>query len=138
MFDWSGLHVRGSLSVGLLFALIALPISLQAQELTQENPTAGTIRGTLRDDDGNPVEGARVFFVSSSTETRGVTRSGKDGTYITEAVPPGVYTVRVEGRDMAPAESRVTVVAGAAVTADFKLAELPECGTARARSAGGG
>jgi hypothetical protein len=121
LFDWSGLLVRRSLSVGLLFVLIALQISLQAQELAQENPTAGTIRGTLRDDDGNPVEGARVFFGSNATETRGVTRSGKDGSYVTETVPPAIYTVRVEGRDMAPAESRVTVVAGASVTADFRL-----------------
>jgi hypothetical protein len=50
-----------------------------------------------------------------------VTRSGKDGPYVSEAVPSGAYVVRAEGRDMLPVASRVTVVLGAAVTADFKL-----------------
>ena len=89
--------------------------------MTEENPTAGTIQGTVRDDAGNPVEGARVLYSSQATETRGVTRTGQDGTYVSEVVPPGAYVVRVEGRDMAPAESSVKVVLGAAVTADFKL-----------------
>ncbi|MFZ0797512.1 MAG: carboxypeptidase-like regulatory domain-containing protein [Terriglobales bacterium] len=120
MFDWSGLHVRHSLPmVVLLFA--AFTVSLRAQEETPENPTAGTIRGTVLDDVGAPVEGARVLYSSQATDTRGVTRTGKDGKYVTEAVPPGAYVVRVEGRDMVPVESSVTVVLGAAVTADFKL-----------------
>jgi hypothetical protein len=93
----------------------------QAQELSPENATGGTIQGTVRDDAGNPVEGARIFYRSSATETRGVTRSGKDGVYVSESVPPGIYTVRVEGRDLLPSDTRVTVVLGAAVTADFKL-----------------
>jgi len=88
--------------------------------MTPENPTTGTIQGTVRDDDGNPVAGARILYSSAATETKGVARSGKDGTYVSEPVPPGAYVVRVEGRDMAPVESSVTVVLGAAVTADFK------------------
>jgi len=106
--------------------VVALTLSLWAQdlwaqEMTEENPTAGTIQGTVRDDAGNPVVGARVFYRSQATETRGVTRTGKDGTYVSEVLPPGPYVVRVEGRDMAPAESTVKVVLGTAVTADFRL-----------------
>ncbi len=135
MFDWFGSHVRRSLSiaifvvaslvatssVAIMSVVVALAVSSQAQETAQENPTTGTIQGSLRDDAGNPVEGARVFFSSSTTETRGVTRSGKDGAYLTEAVPPGPYVVRAEGRNKVPVETRVTVVVGESVTADFKL-----------------
>src|ERR1700675_3049816 len=125
LFDWSGSLVRRSLSIGigLLFIIIivaTLTVSLRAQESTPENPATGTIQGTLRDDVGAPVEGARVLYSSSATDTKGLTRSGKDGAYVSESVPPGVYVVRVEGRDMLPAESSVTVVAGGEVTADFK------------------
>jgi len=95
--------------------------SLCAQEQTQENPTTATIQGTVLDDVGAPVEGARVLYSSQATDTSGVTRTGKDGKYVTEAVPPGPYVVRVEGRDMVPVESSVTVVLGAVATADFKL-----------------
>ncbi len=122
MFDCSGLHVRRSLPIALLLVVVvALTVSLWAQEMTPENPTTGTIQGTLRDEDGNAVEGARVLYSSQATDIKGVTRSGKDGTYVSEPVPPGAYVVRVEGRDMRPVEVSVNVVLGAAVTADFKL-----------------
>jgi hypothetical protein len=120
LFDWSGLQVRRSLPIGiLLFA--AFTVSLWAQEeMTPENPTTGTIQGTVRDDDGFVVEGARVFYSSQATDTSGTTRTGKDGTYVSEPVGRGVYVVRVEGRDMRVVERSVTVVAGTPVTADFK------------------
>ena len=127
MFDWSGLLVRRSLLTGPLLlvvvalTVVALTVSLRAQEMTEENPTTGTIQGTVRDDVGSPVAGARVLYSSAATDTKGLTRTGKDGTYVSEAVPPGAYVVLVEGRDMLPAESTVNVVLGAAATADFKL-----------------
>jgi hypothetical protein len=103
-----------------MIALTALTAPLWAQE-EPENPTTGTIQGTVRDDVGAPVEAARVTYISSATDTRGVVRSGKDGTYVSEGVPPGIYVVRVEGRDMAPVEVSVKVVQGTSVTSDFKL-----------------
>jgi hypothetical protein len=118
--------VRRSLFIRTGLLLIAsltgaLTISSWAQEMTSENPTTGTIQGTVRDNDGNPVAGARILYGSRVTDTSGVTRTGKEGIYVSEALPPGAYVVRVEGRDMAPVESSVTVVLGTAVTADFKL-----------------
>ena len=118
LFNRIGLSFGVSLVVLLT---VSLTISSWAQEMTSENPTTGTIQGTVRDNDGNVVQGARVLYGSRTTDTSGVTRTGKDGTYVSEAVPAGPYVVRVEGRDMAPVESRVTVVLGTAVTADFKL-----------------
>jgi hypothetical protein len=118
LFDCSGLRVRRSVLIRLLVVAVALTISLWAQE---ENPNAGTIQGTLRDDVGAPVGSARVFYSSQDTDTRGVTRSDKDGKYVSETLPPGRYVVRAEGRDMLPLQTTVTVVGGAAVTADFKL-----------------
>ena len=57
---------------------------------------------------------ARVFYTARRPPIpRALTRTGKDGTYVSEPVPPGIYVVRVEGRDMLPVESSVTVVAGA-------------------------
>jgi hypothetical protein len=126
LFDCSGLRVRRSLLIALLLvAVAALTVSLQAQEeTTTENPTAGTIQGTVLDNVGGPVAGARVLYSSQATDTRGVTRTGKDGKYVTEPLPPGPYVVRVEGRDMVPVENSATVVLGAAVTTDFKLERI--------------
>jgi hypothetical protein len=120
LFDWSGLCVRRPLSIGMLLCA-ALTVSLWAQDETPENTTTGTIQGTVRDEDGNPVEGARILFSSQAADTKGVTRSGKDGAYVSEPVPPGTYVLRVEGPDKLPAAGTATVVAGAAAKADFKL-----------------
>jgi len=128
LLDRSGLRFRRSLfiRIGLLLFVVAAftvspMVSLWAQEEAPENPTTGTIQGTVRDDVGSPVEGARILYSSAATDTKGVTRSGKDGAYVSEPVPPGAYVVRVEGRDMLAVETNVTVALGAAATADFKL-----------------
>src|ERR1022692_1097395 len=142
LFDCSGLLARRSrvcrspvlhsfvlrsrsMALLLLVVISLLAASLWAQEETTGNPTTGTIQGTLLDEDGNAVEGAKVLYSSPDTETRGETRSGKGGKYVSETVPPGPYIVRVEGRNFRPVESRVTVALGAAVKADFKLEWIP-------------
>ncbi len=126
MFQWSGLCVRRSLPVILvvLFSwllLIATTSPLCAQETASENTTAGTIQGTVVDEDGIPVDGARISYSSQATDTKGVARAGKDGAYVTETLPPGPYVVRVDGRDLLPAETTINVTAGAASKANFKL-----------------
>jgi len=110
-------------------------MAFSAQAGAQETPApgTGTIQGTVRDSDGNPIEGARVAFHSKDTETGGQTRSAKDGTYASEALPPGVYTVRADAQDYLLSESTLTVQSGAAATADFKLEEISP-GPARVES----
>jgi Carboxypeptidase regulatory-like domain len=124
LFDWSGSRVCHSLFIGLFFFVISaalFTISSWAQEMTAENPTTGTIQGTVRDDVGSPVEGARVLYNSAALFTRGATRTRKDGTYVTEALPSGTYVLRIEGQDMVQVQIDVNVVQGTATTADFKL-----------------
>ncbi len=124
MFAWSGLRFRLSLSRLFLIALFAVP-SLShlsaAQEAIAENPNAGTIQGVVRSEDGAPVESARITYFSPATDIRGLVRSGKDGAYITEALPPGSYQVQVDGRDFLPAEATISVTATAAATLNFRL-----------------
>ncbi|MFZ1917606.1 MAG: carboxypeptidase-like regulatory domain-containing protein [Terriglobales bacterium] len=125
MFDWSGSHFRRSLPVFFILLTSStstmLSHSLWAQEAASENPNAGTIQGTVRSEDGTAVESARISYISSATDTRGVTRTGQDGAYVTEQLPPGVYLVHVDGRDLLPAETTVTVTGGASATVNFKL-----------------
>ncbi|MGB6385028.1 MAG: carboxypeptidase regulatory-like domain-containing protein [Terriglobales bacterium] len=123
MFDWFGSHVRRSLPIGLLL-FAALTVSLwaqEAQEMIPEHPTSGTIQGTVLDEDGTAVRGARVYYSSQATDIKAMIRTSADGKYVTEPVPPGTYVVRVVARDLLPIIREVTVIAGTAVTSDFKL-----------------
>jgi hypothetical protein len=128
LFQWSGLCARRCLSRAfILFFSLALvsfiafaAAPLCAQEAT-ESTAVGTIQGTVLDEDGIPVEGARVSYSSQSTENKGAANAGKDGVYVSEPLPPTVYIVIASGRDMAPAQVTVTVKAGTAVTANFRL-----------------
>jgi len=123
LFEWFGSRVRRSLPIGILLFVVAAPlaVSLWAQEETVENPTTGTIQGTVRDDDGKPLEGAKVFYDSRATDAKGFVVAGKDGAYVSEPLPPGGYVVRAQARDRVPVDRNVTVVLATAVTADFRL-----------------
>src|SRR5262250_1302863 len=96
------------------------------QSVAQESPAPGTgmIQGKVLDSDGNPIEGARVTYHSRDTETGGQVRTAKDGTYTSEPLPPGNYTVRGDSQDYLASETTVTVASGASATADFKLDEI--------------
>jgi hypothetical protein len=122
LFQWSGLCARRCLSRGLIFFIFisSLALSSRAQE-APENTTAGTIQGTVLDEDGNPVEGARITYTSQSTDTRGTANADKNGVYVSEQLPPSTYTVVAEGKDLSPTQVTVTVTAGAATTANFHL-----------------
>ncbi|MGC2246887.1 MAG: carboxypeptidase-like regulatory domain-containing protein [Terriglobales bacterium] len=99
-------------------SLIAAP--LWGQEAS-ETTRAGTIQGTVLDEDGVPVEGARVTYNSLSTENKGAATADKNGAYVSEQLPPTAYLVTASGRDMLSVQQTVTVTAGAAVTANFHL-----------------
>jgi Carboxypeptidase regulatory-like domain len=133
LFQWSGLCARRCLSRGLIlfFSLAVLSLAivsfvvlsaaaLHAQE-APEGTATGTIQGTVLDEDGRPIENARVSYRSESTESRGTTNAGKDGVYVSEPLPPTTYLVIAEGRDMVSTQVTVTVTAGAAATANFHL-----------------
>jgi hypothetical protein len=129
LFQWSALCARRCLSRGLilcaLLALVSLISAAAAPLWGQEAPesgTSGTIQGTVLDEDGNPVEGARVTYTSQSNESRGSATAGKDGTYVSEQLPATTYLVVAEGRDMLPGQRTIAVTAGGTATANFHLA----------------
>jgi len=127
LFQRTGLCARRCLSRGLILCIllgvwfVSLAASpLLAQEVT-DNTTAGTIQGTVLDEDGHPVEGARISYVSQLSDSRGNTTGDKNGVYVSEQLPPSTYTVTAQGRDFLPSQVTVTVTAGTASTANFHL-----------------
>ncbi len=101
--------------------LALLSLSLPAQETSTNEAPTGTIQGTVKDTDGDPVEGARVLFRSKVEGISTVVRTGTDGAYASEGLAPGDYLVRVQAHDYLIAETHLTVKVGVAASADFKL-----------------
>lgn len=81
----------------------------------------GTVRGVVRDDKGEPLNGATVQIVG--TKLGAVTRS--DGAFEIDDVPVGQRTATVRCLGYAPWSSSVTVQQGAATTLQPALQPAP-------------
>lgn len=87
----------------------------------QAQSTAATVRGTVRDEDGQPVPGATVAAVETDAGYRRTTVSGADGGYTLAGLQPGSYqfTVTALGRQSQSRTLRLLI--GQSVSADFSL-----------------
>src|SRR5258708_12442630 len=94
--------------------LALLSLSLPAQETSTNEAPTGTIQGTVKDTDGDPVEGARVLFRSKVEGISTVVRTGTDGAYASEGLAPGDYLARVQAHAYLIAQTHPTVTAGVA------------------------
>ena len=78
MLQWSALFVRRSLPFALIvlaWLTLAPAAPLWAQEAPENASTTGIIQGKVVDEDGLPVEGAKISYSSQSGDTRGATRA---------------------------------------------------------------
>src|SRR5215471_4058248 len=120
-----GRRLRSDICLPVLFAIFLLSFTaIYAPAQESPAPGTGTIQGKVLDSDGNPIDGARITYHSRDTETGGQERTAKDGTYTSEPLPPGVYTVRGDSQDYLASDTTVTVTSGGAATADFRLDEI--------------
>src|SRR5437868_7426352 len=103
-------------------SVLALFMLVLATAWGQENPNAGSIQGTVKDEAGAPIAGARVTMKSRATQTSVTVRTDAAGTYVSsDPLPTGVYNVRVEAKDYHTADSSTVVKAGAVARVDALL-----------------
>lgn len=97
--------------------LLAFPIRLSAQTTI----STGSIQGTVSDPSGAVVAGAKVTVTNKGTgEVRNLS-TNSDGIYISGALMPGSYTVRVEAKGFRTAEFQATVQVGVTRSGNVKL-----------------
>jgi branched-chain amino acid transport system permease protein len=77
----------------LLWSLAALTAVAGAQESDDVDETAQVeaVRGTLKDADGEPMEGVEIIVATSDGEAIGSATSAEDGTWLVELPGPGTY-----------------------------------------------
>jgi uncharacterized membrane protein len=117
------------------FAEVFREVSVQAGAASNLNidldivPVGGTlfgeIKGTVRDDKGNPIEDASVEFVPDDGSDSVSDTSAKDGSYSKSGLRAGTYDVIVKASGYVQAKKRVKVEPHQQKTQDFKLKPAP-------------
>jgi len=105
-----------------LCAALALLALVFAAAWGQETPTTGSIQGTVKDETGAAIAGARVTMKSRATQTSVTVRTDAAGAYVSsDPLPPDIYSVRVEAKDFHTVDLSAEVKAGVVARVDAML-----------------
>jgi hypothetical protein len=102
-------------SNAVLFCLLACVLTAYSQISTAD------ITGTVLDQAGATVPGAKVTVTNTATGLQRRAVSGDTGDYSVALLPPGEYEVRVEGSGFATLVQKVSLVVGQRQTLNFTL-----------------
>jgi outer membrane receptor protein involved in Fe transport len=109
------LHRRWFPTSLLLLLIVTLTVPALAQTST------ATIRGTVTDEDGEPIEQAEVNAVGSETGFVKTARSRADGAFVLAGLNPGPYTIVVSSEAYEPRSRDLTLQVGQTVNLTFRL-----------------
>lgn len=104
-------------SLAVALCLLVLAISL----LAQTTISTGSIQGTVQDPQSAVVSGAKVTVTSRATGRALSTTTNSSGVYVSGALTPGSYVVRVEAPGFKTLELPVTVQVGVTATGNIHL-----------------
>jgi phosphatidylinositol-3-phosphatase len=82
--------------------------------------TAGKIKGTVTNSSGAPIAGARVTITGGVIATNKVITTSSSGTYSSDWIPVGTYTVTAQSGSLSKTQS-TTFSSGQTATANFTL-----------------
>ncbi|HEV2768046.1 MAG TPA: branched-chain amino acid ABC transporter permease [Acidimicrobiales bacterium] len=87
------MHLR---ILAVLAMALALSIVPGVPAAAQETGGGESVRGTITDGDGEPVEGVDIFVETAGGEEVGTATTGSDGTYELELPGPGEYRATID------------------------------------------
>src|SRR5215471_16934961 len=103
-----------------VIAVIALLLGCSAPGFAQGTQT-GTIRGTVKDQQGLALPGATITATSPALQGDRTAVSDTDGNFLLRAVPPGTYSLKVEMSGMATATKTADVPLGGVAQLDIAM-----------------
>src|SRR4051812_1364837 len=102
--------------VGVLALLLLCSATSSAQGVQ-----TGTIRGTVKDQQGLALPGATITATSPALQGERTVVTDKDGTFLFRAVPPGTYNLKVEMGGMSTAQKSADVPLGGVAQLDVTM-----------------
>jgi hemoglobin/transferrin/lactoferrin receptor protein len=112
-------HLKPQLCIVVLLALVLTATLVHAQSGT------GVIRGTVTDQSGAVIGGAKVWLVHTQQATLRATVSDASGQFGFDAVPTGAYELRIEKKDFDRRRLAVQTNSGATANLDVVLEIAP-------------
>ena len=103
-------------------AVAALVLGLANVGGAAAQNSTGTVRGTIKNPDGSPVEGVQVSARNLGTGAQRGTTSRGDGSYVLAGLVPASYEMSVRRIGTTPQTRRVVVQIGATQIQDFTMA----------------
>jgi outer membrane receptor protein involved in Fe transport len=103
-----------------LLGVFALALACAASSSAQGVQT-GTIRGTVKDQQGLPLPGATITATSPALQGERTAVTDTDGAFLIRAVPPGTYHLKVEMSGMATVEKAADVPLGGVAQMDLSM-----------------
>jgi len=105
-----------------VFGLLAIgALIVSGAVFAQTTISTGSIQGTVSDQSGALMGGAKVTITLRSTGRVIATTTTSSGAYASGALTPGVYTVRVEAPGFKTTEAELVVEVGVTATGNVKL-----------------
>jgi hypothetical protein len=99
---------------------LALLLACSAPTFAQGTQT-GTIRGTVKDQQGLALPGATITATSSALQGERTVVTDTDGIFLLRAVPPGTYNLKVEMSGMAAVQKTADVPLGGVAQLDITM-----------------
>jgi hypothetical protein len=103
-----------------LSGIFALLLASAATSFAQGVQT-GTIRGTVKDQQGLALPGATITATSPALQGERTAVTDSDGTFLLRAVPPGTYTVKVDMSGMVSVRKTADVPLGGVAQLDLTM-----------------
>ena len=113
--------MSANLSPRIAIALLAIVTLLASVAFAQTTISTGSIQGTVTDQSGAVVAGAKVTITDKATGRVVSATTGSSGTYTSGALTPGNYTVRVEAPGFKTIEQTVTAQVGVTTSGNIKM-----------------
>ena len=117
-FDHSGGRERAT---GFVLLAAATLLALSLCSFSQTTISTGSIQGTITDQSGAVVPGAKISVTNKSTGRVVTVNTTSSGTYTSGALTPGDYVVRVDAKGFKTTELPLTVQVGVTTAGSAKL-----------------
>ncbi|MBO0721802.1 MAG: carboxypeptidase regulatory-like domain-containing protein, partial [Blastocatellia bacterium] len=105
----------------LFLGLLVIGFLSCQQAMAQSSSGGGAIQGTVRDESGAAIAGAKVTIKNEATGATHNLVSNESGFYITPAISIGEYVIRVEANGMKSWEGKVRVEAALSASVDVVM-----------------